>query len=82
MSSSQYSKNNPPPVKVGDLLYLSFVPAEEEIGFGIVCRVYEKHKRKMMIVHWSNSKNRVITPFMEHDIEQVSWGEVMTYHGQ
>lgn len=82
MIKPAYSKNNPPPVKVGDLLYLNVFSEVDEVGFGIVCDVYKKGAHRLMMVHWSNSKNRGITEFMEHNIDLVHWTDVVTYYGQ
>jgi hypothetical protein len=82
MDEQVYSRNNPPPVKVGDLLYLNNFSETDEVGFGIVCGVYKKGKDRLMMVYWPNSKNRGITEFMEHSIDLVHWSDVVEYYGQ
>lgn len=82
MDKPVYSKKNPPPVKVGDLLYLYL---EDESGFGIVYDVYEKRngkfKEPVMKVYWSNAHYRV-NKIQEHDINRVEWNFIMEYYGQ
>jgi hypothetical protein len=82
MNPSEYSKKNPPPLQVGDLLYLNNFSETDEVGFGIVCSLYKKGKDRLMMVHWPNSKNRCITEFMEHNIDLVHWSDVVVYYGQ
>ena len=79
---NKYSIGNPPPVKVGDLLYLRL---ENESGFGIITDIYTRwHKGSnalMMKVYWSNAKCR-FNQHQEHDIYRVCWNNMIDYHGE
>lgn len=79
---NNYSLDNPPPVKVGDLLFLNL---PDESGFGIVIDTY-KAKRKdrmcnMMKVYWPNAQTK-LNVFQDHDINCVHWSTLIIYHGE
>lgn len=79
---NDYSPDNPPPVKVGDLLYLNL---GDESGFGVITDIYQaqrkRQKRKMMKVFWPNVKTR-LNKHQDHDIYRVSWNNLIYYYGQ
>lgn len=76
----QYSIGNPPPIKVGDLLYLNL---QEESGFGIITDIYTAYyrnsQRRLMKVFWSNAYSK-INQIQDHDILLVDWN-LIDYHG-
>lgn len=78
---NNYSLGNPPPLKVGDLLYLNL---PDEGGFGIVIDLYEARYKdkssKMMKVYWPNAQTR-LNVFQDHDINLVVWSTLIQYHG-
>lgn len=69
----QYSIGNPPPIKVGDLLYIKL---QEESGFGIITDIYTAYyrnsQRRLMKVFWSNACSK-INQIQDHDILLVDW---------
>jgi hypothetical protein len=75
---NSYSLGNPPPVKVGDLLFLNL---PDEGGFGIIIDLYEARYKgkmtKMMKVYWPTRLN----VFQDHDINLVAWSTLIQYHG-
>ncbi len=79
---NKYSLGNPPPVKVGDLLFLNL---PDESGFGVVIDTYKARRKgkmcKMMKVYWPNAQTR-LNVFQDHDINCVHWSTLITYHGE